>query len=122
MTLVPAAIARAASRLEPPLASLGDCSRAAPPASRQRCDRRDQLAQVALTANLHDPDHVRIVCGTLGGLTRGFAELVRSGQATARPALNRYARNCDLRRRVRQWSMESGNRTAHPQPASSSPL
>ncbi len=84
-------------------------------------DMQDQPAQVALTANLHDPDYVRIVCGTLDGLPRAFAELVRSGQATARPALDRYARNSALRRRVSQWSKESGNCTAPSQPTSSSP-
>ena len=70
-----------------------------------------QPAQVALTANLHDPDYVRILCGTLDGLPRAFADLVRSGQATARPALDRYARNSALRRRVSQWSKQSGNGT-----------
>ena len=74
-------------------------------------DMQDQPAQVALTANLHDPDYVRIVCGTLDGLPRAFADLVRSGQATARPALDRYARNSALRRRVSQWSKQSGNGT-----------
>ena len=31
-------------------------------------DMQDQSAKVALTANLHDPGYVRIVCGTLDGL------------------------------------------------------
>ena len=84
-------------------------------------DMQDQPAQVALTANLHDPDYVRIVCGTLDGLPRAFAELVRSGQATARPALDRYARNDDLRRRVSQWSKESGDGATPSQPTSLNP-
>ena len=66
-------------------------------------DLQDQPAKVALTANLHDPDYVRIVRGTLDGLPRAFAELVRSGQATARPALNGYARSSALRGRVSHW-------------------
>ena len=85
-------------------------------------DMQDQPAQVALTANLHDPDHVRIVCGTLDGPPRAFAELVRSGQATAHSALNRYAGNSALRRRVSQRSKESGDRTTPSQPTSSSLL
>ena len=85
-------------------------------------DMQDQPAQVALTANLHDPDDLRIVCGTLDGPPRAFAELVRSGQAAAHPALNRYARNSALRRRVSQWSKESGDRTTPSQPTSSSLL
>lgn len=85
-------------------------------------DMQDQPAQVALTANLHDPVYVRIACGTLDGLPRAVAELVRSGQATARPALDRYARNADLRRRVSQWSQESGNGATPSQPTSNSPL
>ncbi len=85
-------------------------------------DMQGQPAQVALTANLHDADYVRIVCGTLDGRPRAFAKLVRSGQTTARPALDRYARNSDLRRRVSQWSQESGNGTTPSQPTSSSPL
>ena len=85
-------------------------------------DMQNQPAQVALTANLHDPDYVRILCGTLDQLPRAFADLVRPGQATARPALDRYARNSALRRRVSQWSKQSGNGTTPSQPASSSPL
>ena len=56
-------------------------------------DMQDEPAQVALTANLHDPDYVSIVCGTLDGLPRALAGLVRSGQSTARPALDRSAPN-----------------------------
>ena len=67
-------------------------------------------------ANLRDPDYVRFVCGTLDGLSRPFAGLVRLGQATARPALDRYARNCALRRRVNQWPQKSGNGTTPSQP------
>ena len=85
-------------------------------------DMQDQPAQVALTANLHNLDYVRIVSGTLEGLPGAFAELVRSGQATARPDLDRYARNADLRRRVRQWSQESGNGATPSRPTSNSPL
>ncbi len=85
-------------------------------------DMQDQPAQVALTANLRHPDYVRILCDTLDALPRAFADLVRSGQATVRPALDRYARNSDLRRRVKQWSAESGNGTTPPQPTSTSPL
>ena len=85
-------------------------------------DMQDQPAQVALTSNLHGPDYVRPVCGTLDGLLRAFAELVRSGQATARPDLDRYTRNSALRRRVSQWSKESGNRPTTSQPTFSSLL
>ena len=63
-------------------------------------DIQDEPAQVALTANLRGPDYVKLVCRTLDGLPRAFAELVRSGQATARPNLDRYTRNSALRRRV----------------------
>ncbi len=85
-------------------------------------DMQDQPAQVALTANLRHPDYVRILCGTLDALPRAFSELVRSGQATVWPALDRYARNSDLRRRLKQWSSESGNGTTPAQPTSTSPL
>ncbi len=84
-------------------------------------DMQDQPAQVALTANLRHPDYVRILCGTLDALPQAFSELVRSGQATVRPALDRYARNSDLRRRVKQWSAQSGNATTPAQPTSTSP-
>ena len=79
-------------------------------------------AQVALTANLHDPDYVSIVCGTLDGLPRAFAELLRYRRATARPDLDRYARNSALCRRVIQSPKESGNRTTPSRPTSSSLL
>ena len=72
-------------------------------------DMQDQPAQVALTANLRDPDYVRILCGTLDGLSGAFTDLVQSGQATARPALCRYARNSVVRCRVCQWSWDSAN-------------
>ena len=39
-------------------------------------ERTNNPAQVTLTANLHDPDYVRIVCDTLHGLPRTFADLV----------------------------------------------
>ncbi len=84
-------------------------------------DMQDQPAQVALTANLRHPDYVRILCGTLDALPQAFSELVRSGQATVQPALDRYARNSDLRRRVKQWSAQSGNTTTPAQPTSTSP-
>ena len=83
---------------------------------------QDQSAQVALTANLRDPDYVRILLGTLDGLHRAFAALVRSGQTTARPALDHHAPNSALRWRVSQWSKQSGNRTPHSCPATYSPL
>ena len=85
-------------------------------------DMQDQPAQVALTANLRDADYVTILCGTLDELPRAFADLVRSGQATARPALDRYARHSALRRRVSQWSKQSNNGTTPSLPASRSPL
>ncbi len=72
-------------------------------------DMQDQPAQVALTANLRDPDYVRILCGTLDGLSGAFADLVQSGQATARPALCCYARISVVRCRVCQWSWDSAN-------------
>ena len=72
---------------------------------------QDQPAQVALTANLRDADYARILCGTLDELPRTFVDLVRTGQATARPALDRYARHSALRRRVSQWSKQSENAT-----------
>ena len=70
---------------------------------------QDQPAQVALTANLRDAGYIRILSGTLDELPRAFADLVRSGQATARLALDRYARNSALRHRVSQWSKQSDN-------------
>ena len=85
-------------------------------------DMQDQPAQVALTANLRHPHYVRIVCGTLDAPPQAVSELVRSGQATVRPALDRYARNSDLRRRVKQWSAQSGNGTTPAQPTSTSPF
>ena len=85
-------------------------------------DMQDQPAEVALTANLRDPDYVKILCGTLNRLPQAFAELVRSGQATARPALDRHARNSSLRRRIGQWSKELGNETTPSQSTSGSPL
>ena len=83
---------------------------------------QDQPAQVALTAKLHDPDYVRIVCGTLDGLPWAFADVVRSGQATARAALDRHTRSSALRRRVSQRWKESGNRTTTSQPTFSALL
>lgn len=59
---------------------------------------QDQLAQIAVTDNLHNPDYEGIWCGTLDVLSRAVGELVRSGQATAHPALDRDTRNSTLRR------------------------
>ena len=38
-------------------------------------DLEDQPAQVALTANLRQPDYVRVLCGTLEKLPQAFAQL-----------------------------------------------
>ncbi len=85
-------------------------------------DMQDQPVKVTLTASLHDQDYVKILCGTLDELPRASSELVRSGQATARPALDRHTRNSELCRRVSQWSEESGNGTRLAQPTSAPPL
>ncbi len=82
---------------------------------------RRRLGRAHLGRDLCHPDDVRILCGTLDALPRAFSELVRSGQATVRPALDRYARNCDLRRRVKQWSAQSGNAATPARPTSASP-
>ena len=66
-------------------------------------DMEDQPAQVALTANLHHPDYVRIACGTLQQLPQAFAQLDRK-QVTGRPRLQRTHRNSELRRRNRAWT------------------
>ena len=50
-------------------------------------DMEDQPAEVALVANLVDPNYVKILCGTFDALPQAFAELVQSGAATARPDL-----------------------------------
>lgn len=66
-------------------------------------DMEHQPAQVALTANLHHPDYVRIVCGTLQQLPEAFAKLDRE-QVTGRSRLQRTNRNAELGRRNRAWA------------------
>lgn len=66
-------------------------------------DMQDQPAEAALAANLHDEDYVRALCGNLDELPKAFANLVQSGAATARPALDRDNPDADLRRCIRAW-------------------
>ena len=63
-------------------------------------------------------DRVRHSGRTAPGVRRPGAS--RTGHGPS--ALDRYARNSALRRRVSQWSKQSGNGTTPSQPASSSPL
>ena len=66
------------------------------------CDLEDQPPQVALVANLHDPHHVRILCGSLDQLPQAFATL----DCPTKPDPSRLQRNRDapLRRRNRAWA------------------
>ncbi len=66
-------------------------------------DMQDQPAEAALAANLLDKRYVRLLCGTLDELPKAFANLVQSGAATARPALDRDNPDADLRRCIRAW-------------------
>ena len=69
-------------------------------------DLEDQPAQVALTANLRQPDYVRILCGTLDKLPQAFAQL--DGQPCTGPSrLERKNRDADLRRRNRAWAKDT---------------
>ena len=72
-------------------------------------DMQDQPAQAALAANLLDPHYVEIVCGTVDELPHAFAELERSGAATAQPALERNKKHSDLCRRIREREAEPAN-------------
>ena len=82
-------------------------------------DMQDQPAEAALAANLLDPRYVEILCGTLDDLPQAFAALVQSGAAKARPDLDRHRKNADLRRRIREWTLDpTGVPTA---PATTSP-
>ena len=62
-------------------------------------DMQDQPAQAALTANLLDPQYVKILCGTLEDLPRAFAELAVSGVDWSAAALDRPRRDSHLQPR-----------------------
>ena len=63
-------------------------------------DLEDQPAQVALAANLHHPDYVRILCGSLDHLHNAFADLDQQTLDKATP-LVRSNRDTALQNRVR---------------------
>lgn len=63
-------------------------------------DLEDQPAQVALVANLHHDDYVRVLCGSLDNLANAFADLDQQALADATP-LERNNRNSSIKRRVR---------------------
>jgi hypothetical protein len=64
-------------------------------------DLEKQPAQVALTANLRDPEYVRLLCGTLDDLPAAFA-LLDQGTSTEMPLLIRDHRDSHLQRVLRQ--------------------
>ena len=63
-------------------------------------DLEDQPAQAALAANLHHPDYVRILCGSLDHLHNAFANLDQQAFDQATP-LVRSNRDTALQNRVR---------------------
>jgi hypothetical protein len=63
-------------------------------------DLEDQPAQAALAANLHHPDYVRILCGSLDHLHNAFADLDQKAFSQATP-LVRSNRDTALQNRVR---------------------
>ena len=63
-------------------------------------DLEDQPAQAALAANLHHPDYVRILCGSLDHLHNAFADLDQQAFDQATP-LVRSNRDSALQNRVR---------------------
>ena len=63
-------------------------------------DLEDQPAQAALAANLHHPDYVRILCGSLDHLHNAFADLDQQKFDQATP-LVRSNRDTALQKRVR---------------------
>ena len=63
-------------------------------------DLEDQPAQAALAANLHHPDYVRILCGSLDHLHNAFADLDQQTLDQATP-LVRSNRDTALQNRVR---------------------
>jgi len=63
-------------------------------------DLEDQPAQVALVANLHHDDYVRVLCGSLDNLANAFADLDPKALDKATP-LERNNRNSEIKRRVR---------------------
>ncbi len=63
-------------------------------------DLQDQPAQVALAANLHYSDYVRVLCGSLDHLADAFADLDQDGLDQDSP-LSRDNRDSALQRRVR---------------------
>lgn len=63
-------------------------------------DLEDQPAQAALAANLHHPDYVRILCGSLDHLHNAFADLDQQTFDQATP-LVRSNRDTALQNRVR---------------------
>lgn len=73
-------------------------------------DLEDQPAQVALAANLHHADYVRVVCGSLDNLPEAFAGLDRSGFDQHTP-LSRGNRDSALNRRVKTLVAAGGQPT-----------
>ncbi len=69
-------------------------------------DLEDQPAQVALVANLKDPEYVRCLVGSLDKLPDAFAKLVQETSTELKP-LNRDNRNSQLHRVLRKLLEES---------------
>ncbi len=68
---------------------------------------QDQPAQAALTANLLDPQYVKILWGTLEDLPRAFAELATSDVDWSGAALDRPRPDSQLQRRIRAWETDA---------------
>jgi hypothetical protein len=64
-------------------------------------DLDDQPAQVALVANLRDPDYVHHLVGSIDKLPEAFADL-DNAMSAERPTLNRENRNSQLHRLLRE--------------------
>ncbi len=75
---------------------------------------QDQPAQAALTANLRDPQYVKILCGTLEGLPRAFAELAPSDAGWSGAALDRPRPDAHLQRRIRAWETDAKSSPSAP--------
>ncbi len=76
---------------------------------------QDQPAQAALTANLLDPQYVKILSGTIEDLSRAFAELATSDVDWSPATLDRPRPHSHLERRIRAWETDAKS------PASVSP-
>jgi len=81
-------------------------------------DLEDQPAQAALAANLHHPDYVRVLCGSMEQLPTAFAELDEQALAKATP-LTRSNRDSKLQHRIRtllkgETTADSGPRVRNP--------